>query len=102
MQDEAAPGFDWAALEHFHVLSAARKLDALGSGDHFELHEKVGKFYILCRLIDDDTHRTFGRMRTDIDHRARETLVAHGRHCDQHLPVEIAPPGRCALLCRFT
>lgn len=102
MQDEATTGFDGPALEHFHVFGAIRKLDTLGRRDHFELHQEVGKFDILCRLIDDDAHRTFGRMRTDIDYGACETLITHGWHCDQHLPIKITSAGCCALLHRFT
>src|SRR6476661_9482610 len=33
-------------------------------------------------------------MRADIDHTAGEALVAHRRHGDQHLPVEIAAGGK--------
>ena len=100
MQNEAASGFHRPALEHFDVFGTRRQLDALGRRDHFELHQQIGKFDVCRRMIDDDAHGTFGRMRADIDHRARETLVVHRRHRDQHLPVEIAAAGRC-LLRRF-
>ncbi len=50
------------------------------------------------RLVDHDSHGAFGRMGADIDHAAGESLVAHGRHRDQHLPVEIAALGRLAPL----
>src|SRR5262249_47853791 len=43
-----------------------------------------------CRLVHDDAHRALGRMGADIDHAAREAIVAHGGHGDQHLAVEIA------------
>ena len=94
MQHEAAPGLDRAALEHRHVLRPHRQLDALGLRDHLELHQKIRELDVLRRLVDDDAHGAFGRMRADIDHRARKTLVAHRRHGDQHLPVEIAARGR--------
>ena len=45
------------------------------------------------RLVDHDAHGAVGRMGADIDHRAREALVAHCRHRDQELSVEIAAPG---------
>ena len=48
---------------------------------------------LLGRLIDHDAHRAFGGVRADIDQAARETLVAHRRHRDQHLAVEIAALG---------
>ena len=38
----------------------------------------------------------FGRMRAHIDHAAGEALVAHRRHRDQHLAVEIAALGTFA------
>src|SRR5262245_21022645 len=37
-------------------------------------------------------------MRTDINHAAHEPLVTHGRHRDQHLPIEVAALGTPALL----
>ena len=49
------------------------------------------------RLIHDDAHRAFGRVGAHVDHAACEAIVAHRRHRDQHLPVEIAAL-RAALL----
>ena len=42
------------------------------------------------RAIDDDAHRAFGGMRTEIDHRTLEARVSHHGHRDQKLAVEIA------------
>ena len=58
-----------------------------------ELHQQIGEIDVGGRLVDDDAHRAFGRMRAHIDDAARETLVAHGRRGDQHLAVEIAAAG---------
>ena len=77
-------------LSTFTVSGLRRQLDPLGRRDHVELHQQIGKLDVGRRLVDDDAHGAFGRMRADIDHAARETLVAHRRHRDQHLAVEIA------------
>ena len=94
MQHEAAPGFHRPTLEHFDVLGLGRQLDTLVRRDHFQLHQQIGKFDVPRRLIDDDAHGAFVRVRADINHRPRETLVAHRRHRDQHLAVEIAARGQ--------
>ena len=73
-----------------------RQFDALGRRDDFELHQQIGKFDVAGRLVDDDAHGAFGRMRADVNHRARKALVAHRRHRDQHLAVEIAARRRLA------
>jgi hypothetical protein len=93
VQDKAAPGFDRSALEHLHSIGAVRQLNALGSRNNLELYEQIGKFYVGRRVIDNDAHRTFGRVSADIDHSAREAFIIHRGHRDQHLPVEIAAPG---------
>src|ERR1700685_85684 len=46
-------------------------------------------------MIDDDAHGAFGGMRADIDQRAREALIQHRRHGDQHLAVQITAPALC-------
>ena len=93
VQHEAAPGFDRTALEHLDGLRPRRQFDALGSRDHLELHQQIGEIDIGRRLIDDDAHGAFGRMGADVDQAARKTLIAHRRHRDQHLAVEIAARG---------
>ena len=64
--------------------------------DHIELNEKLGKFDAARELIDDDAHRPFLRMRTDVDDGSGKARVGHGGHRDQHLPVE-----KTALLCAY-
>ena len=91
MQHEAAAGLDRPALQHFHGLGGFRQLDLVGLLDDVELHQQFGKVDAAGGPVDDDAHRAFGRMRADIDHRAREPLVFHHRHRDQQLAVEIAP-----------
>ena len=90
VQHEAAFGFNRTAHEHLDRAGARRQFDQIGGRQHLELHEQVGKVDIGRRLIDDDAHRAFGRMRAHIDHGARETLVLHGRRRDQHLTIQIA------------
>src|SRR5213592_2265275 len=50
------------------------------------------------RLIDDDAHGPFGGMGAHIDYAAGEPVIAHGRHRDQHLSIEVAALGTLALL----
>ena len=54
------------------------------------------KLILRRRLIDDDAHRAFRRMGAHVDQRAGKPLVAHGRHRDQHLPVQEAALGASA------
>ena len=99
VQHEAALGLDRSAAHDFHRAGARRQLDHVGLGYDIELHQQVGKVDVRRRVIDDDAHRAFGRMRADINQRAREAFVAHRRHGDEHLAVEIAPTpafARCA------
>jgi hypothetical protein len=51
---------------------------------------QIGKLDVGGGLIDHDAHRALGRVRAHIDQAAVETLVAHRRHGDQHLAIEIA------------
>src|SRR5262249_26136292 len=105
MQDKAALGVDRTALEHLHAAGAPRKLDQLSRGDNLELHQEVGKADVRRRLIDDNAHGALGGMRANIDHTASKPVIAHGRHRDQHLAVQIAAFARLARLrlglCRF-
>src|SRR5437660_5987076 len=94
VQHESASGLDRPALEHLDDAGARRQLNELGGRDDFELDEKFGESDIGRRLVDDDAHRALGRVRADVDQRAGKTLVAHGRHGDEHLAVEITSPGR--------
>ncbi len=96
MQHETALGIDGASLEHLHASGARRKLDQVGGRHDLELHQKIRETDMRRRLIDDDAHRAFGRMGADVDHAASKTLVAHRRHRDQHLTVEIAALDRLA------
>src|SRR5215470_279561 len=41
-------------------------------------------------LIDDDAHGALRGVRAHIDQAAREALVTHGGHRNQHLSVEVA------------
>src|SRR5262249_8617692 len=90
VQHEPALGVDRATLEHLHALCAWWKSDQVGRRNDVELHQKIGKADMRCRLIDDDAHGAFGRVGADVDHAAREAFVAHGWHRDQHLAVEKA------------
>ena len=92
-------GFDRPALEHLHAAGARRKLDQVGGRDHVELHQQVGEADVRRRLVDDDAHGAFGGMGANVNHAAGEAVVAHGRHRDQHLPVEIAAPWSRRCLC---
>ena len=78
----------------FMLLGGFRQLDLVGLLDDVELHQQFRKIDAAGRAIDDDAHGAFGRMRADIDHRAREARIVHHRHGDQHLAVEIAVAGR--------
>ena len=77
-------------LSTFTVPALRRQLDQVLRRDDVELHQQVGELDVGGRLVDHDAHRAFGGMRAHIDQAARETLVAHRRHRDQHLAVEIA------------
>jgi diguanylate cyclase (GGDEF)-like protein/PAS domain S-box-containing protein len=94
VEDETAAGLDRTAFEHLHGARTLRQLDQVGRRNHIQLHQEVREGHVDRQLIDDDAHRTLGRMGADIDQAAVKTLVAHARHGDQHLPVEIAPFGR--------
>ena len=76
-------------------------LSAFGITSSFT--SRSGKLMCGGRLVDDDAHRAFGRMRAHVDQAARETLVLHARRRDQHLAVEEAArgAGAGALLQRF-
>ena len=91
VQHEAALGLDRPAAHHFHDAGARRQLDRVGRRNDVELHQQIGEIDVRRRMIDDDAHGAFGGMRADIDQRAREALVQHRRHGDQHLAVQIAP-----------
>ena len=90
MQHEAAAGIDRAALEHLHRLRVLRHLDLVRALDNVELHQKLRKVDAPCGVVDDDAHRAFGGMRAHVDDRTLEARIAHHRHGDQHLAVEIA------------
>src|SRR5262245_10297745 len=98
VQDEAALWIDRTTLEHLDPAGTRRQPDHVGGRNDVELYQQVGKADMRRRVVDDDAHGTFGRMRTDIDHAAGESLVAHARHCDQHLSVEEAALGTAARL----
>ena len=76
--------------------------------DHVELDQKIGEIDLLGPLIDDDPHGAVLRMGAKVDHRPVEAAVAHARHGDEKLAVEIgrlaeSPAKRClisfAILC---
>src|SRR5215467_12026090 len=89
MQDKAAACFDRPALEHLHAASARRQLNEIGSADDLELHQQVWKTDMRRRLIDDDAHGALRRVCTHVNQAAREALIAHRRHGNQHLTVEV-------------
>jgi hypothetical protein len=93
VEHEAAACLDRAAHQHLHPVDVLRQADTVGLGNDLELHQEIGHAEIGRRLVDHDPHRAFGRMGADIDHRAREALVAHPRHGEKELPVEIARAG---------
>src|SRR5215468_4243206 len=101
MQDKATACFDRPALEHLHAACARRQLDQVGSADDLELHQQVRKTDMRRRLIDDDAHSALRRMCAYVNQAAREALVAHRRHGNQHLTVEIAALAAAAPSLRF-
>jgi hypothetical protein len=90
MQHEAAAGIDRATSQHLHGFGVFRQLDLVGLLDDVELNQQFGEVDAAGRAIDDDAHGAFGRMRAKVDHRTLEARVAHHRHRDQQLSVEIA------------
>ena len=94
MQHEAAAGIDRAALQHLHALGVFRQLDLVGLLDDVELHQQAGKIDAAGRTVDDDAHRPFRRMRAHVDDGALEARIAHDRHGNQQLAVQIAVTGR--------
>ena len=74
----------------FIGLGVFLQLDLVGGLDDVELHQQAREIDAAGRMIDDDAHGAFGGMRAHIDHRALETRIAHHRHGDQQLAVEIA------------
>jgi len=80
------------------MVGIDRQLDRFVIADDIKLHQKIAKIDVGGRLVDDDAHRAFGRVRAHIDDAAREPFVAHRRHRDQHLAVEIAALGSPASL----
>ena len=51
--------------------------------------DQIAKAHHRRDLVDDDAHGAAFRMRAEIDQRVIEARIAHARHGDQHLPVEI-------------
>src|SRR5579885_483739 len=94
VQDEAAPGLDRTSSQHPHLFDARRQLYALTGRNDFELYEQVREPDVRRGLVDHDAHGPLAGMRTDIDQAAREPLVSHRRHGNQHLTVEVAVIGR--------
>jgi hypothetical protein len=92
VQHEPALRLNRAALEDFDRAGPPRQLDALGRRDHVELDQQVGKVDVRRRLIDDDTHGSFGGMGAHINQRAGEAFITHAGHGDQHLAIEEAAP----------
>ena len=97
MQHETAPGFDRPSEMHGHGVKAGRKSDAVLRRHDVELLQELGEADIGCALVDDDAHGAVGRMGAEINHRARKARIAHGRHGDEQLAVEIALASRAAL-----
>ena len=94
MQHEAAAGIDRTALQDLHRLGVFRQLDLVRALDDIELHQQPREIDAAHRAVDDDAHRPFGRMRAHVDDRAFEARIAHHRHRDQQLAVQIAVIGR--------
>ncbi len=89
MQHEAAAGIDRAALLHLHGLGVFRQLDLVGLLDDVELYQQAGKIDAAGRAVDDDAHRPFRGMRAHVDDGALEARIAHHRHGDQQLAVQV-------------
>jgi len=99
VQHEAAFGLDRPAPHHLDDAGARRQLDEISRRNDVELHQEIGEFYVRGRVIDDNTHRSFGGVCANIDQRSGKPFIKHRRHGDQHLAVQIsAPPTltRCA------
>ncbi|MGY3424827.1 hypothetical protein ACVWZW_005302 [Bradyrhizobium sp. F1.13.4] len=58
--------------------------------DDAELLQQLREIDAAGRVVDDDAHRTFGGVGAEINHRTLEALVAHYRHGDQQLAVQVA------------
>jgi hypothetical protein len=89
VEHEAALGIDRSAHQHRHVTDALAKADRIGLAGDVELDQEIRHAQIRDRLVDDDAHRPVRRVRAEIDHRAREALVADPRHSHEELAVEI-------------
>ena len=72
------------------AVSPCRQPDALFRRHDIELLQQLGETDIRRALIDDDAHGAVGGMRAHIDHGAGKARVAHRRHGDEQLAVEIA------------
>ncbi len=89
VQHEAASGLDRTAEMHRHAGQSLRQPDALLRRHDVELLEQLGETDIGRALVDDDAHGAVGRVRAHIDDRAGKARVAHRRHGDEQLAVEI-------------
>jgi hypothetical protein len=93
VQHEAAARLDRPSHKHLHRPDAAGQTDEVGLRNDVELDEKVRHAQIGGRLVHDDAHRPFRGMGANIDDGAREALVPHAGHGDEHLAVEVAGSG---------
>jgi hypothetical protein len=87
-------GIDRPALQHLHGLGGLRQRDLLAALDDVELNQQSREIDAARRTVDDDPHRPLGRMRAHVDHGSFEPGIAHDRHGDQQLPVQVAGIGR--------
>ncbi len=91
VQHKAALGLNRTTAHDFHDAGARRQPDHIRGRDDIKFHQQIREVDIRRRMIDDDAHRTFGRMCADINERTGKSIVQHRRHGDQHLAVQIAP-----------
>ena len=83
MQHKAARGFHWAAAMNMNFLAPRFGLNA-------QLAKNFWQFHVFERLVDDETHGAFGRMRANVDHAALEARIGHCGHGSQELADHIS------------
>jgi hypothetical protein len=75
---------------HRHGAQTRRNGDAVFRRHDVQLLEKLGEADIRRPLVDDDAHGALGRVRAQINHRAGKARIAHRRHGDQKLAIQVA------------
>ncbi len=90
MQHEAAAGLHRASLEDLQRLGSFGQLDLVGLLDDVELHQQPRKIDAAGRAINDNAHRALGGVGAEVNHRTLKARIAHHRHGNQQLAIEIA------------